>query len=184
MRRGRPMAEHQVYIGVGSNIEPEANILNALQLLAQRAQVHAISTFYGSAPLGRPEQPSFVNGVIEVGTGIEARPLKFDVLRPIETALGRVRTEDPYAARTIDLDILLFDDAVIHEPSAPDGALRIPDPEIAARPFWAIALLELAPDLILPGTAMPLAQAPALQGGADLHPLRNFTTMLRERFAV
>ena len=184
MRRGRPMDEHQVYIGIGSNIDPEANIVNALQLLAEHVQAHAISTFYGTAPLSRPEQPSFVNGVVEVGTGIEARPLKFGVLRPIEKTLGRVRTEDPYAARTIDLDILLFDDAVIHEPSGPDGALHIPDPEIAARPFWAVPLLELAPDLILPGTAAPLAQASALRRRSDLHPMHDFTNMLRERFAV
>jgi len=178
------MAEHDVYIGVGSNIDPETNIVKALQPLTEHVQVHAISTFYRTAPLDRPEQPPFVNGVVEVGTEIEARPLKFDLLRPIEKALGRVRTEDPFAARTIDLDILLFDDAVIHEPSGPDGAVHIPDPEIAERPFWAIPLLELAPDLILPGTATPLAQASALHCRSDLHPMHDFTTMLRERFAV
>jgi len=168
-----------VFVGVGSNIEPEANVPRALERLAQQVRLRAVSTFYRVEPLGRPEQPRYLNGVIRLGTDRDAHALKRAVLGATETELGRVRTEDAYAARTIDLDILLFDDAIIR-----DAELRIPDPDIRRRVFVAAPLLELAPDLVLPDTGEPVATADCLKDRAALVPVQDFTDALRERLGI
>lgn len=162
-----------VFLGVGSNIEPEKHILAALELLKQHVRVTGVSTFYWTEPLGRPDQPRFLNGVWRVETSVEARPLKFDVLWPIETELGRIRTQDKHAARTIDLDILLYGHAVIDQPD-----LRIPDPDIHTRPFITIPLLELEPDLVLPDTGQHLALIVGAADGEGLEPAAGFTERL------
>jgi 2-amino-4-hydroxy-6-hydroxymethyldihydropteridine diphosphokinase len=173
------MAEHVVFISVGSNINPEDNILRALDELAGRVRVEAVSTFYHTSPLDRPEQPPFVNGVVKARTDLEARALKRDVLRAIESSLGRVRTGDADAARTIDLDILLYDSAIINEPK-----LRVPDPDIRERLFLAISLLELAPDLVLPDTGERLAALACAQRHEGLIPAESFTAVMRERLGL
>lgn len=162
-----------VFLGVGSNIEPEKHILAALELLKQHVRVTGVSTFYWTEALGRPDQPRFLNGVWRVETSVEASPLKFDVLWPIETELGRIRTQDKHAARTIDLDILLYGDAVIDQPD-----LRIPDPDIRTRPFITIPLLELEPDLVLPDTGQQLALIVGAADGEGLEPAAGFTERL------
>lgn len=141
-----------IFIAVGSNIEPEQHISRALRLLAGGVTVRASSTFYRTAALGRGEQPRFLNGVWRIETSLSARELKFAVLREIESKLGRIRTADKCAARTIDLDILLYDDSIIRE-----SDLYIPDPDVRTRPFLAVPLLELSPDLVMPDTGEPLA---------------------------
>ena len=79
--------------------------------------------------------------------------MKFGVLRAIERELGRVRTGDAYAARTIDLDILLYDDLVVEE-----EGLTLPDPDICRRPFLFLPLLDLDEHLRLPGAEKPLRE--------------------------
>jgi len=165
----------EAYLAVGSNIEPERNILEALERLRQQVSVTGISTFYRTEPLGRPQQPDFLNGVWRIRTSVEPRELKFEVLRPIERALGRVRTADKYAARTIDLDILLYGRAVIDEPG-----LVIPDPGLRGRPFLALALLELAPRLVLPDTGEALRESQCVQTATGLRPEVEFTEILRD----
>lgn len=171
------MSHHEVYVGVGANLEPERNIRQALELLAAQVDIISISTFYRSDPVGRPEQPPFLNGVLGIRTPLSAPDLKSRVLRPIEERLGRVRTEDKYAARPIDLDILLFDSAIIL-----GQGIQIPDPDIRKRVFIAAPLLELAPDLVLPDTGEPLAAVPCLLEKDRLEPLDSFTQELRARF--
>ena len=139
------------YVAVGSNVRPERNVPAALRLLARKVEVLAVSTFYRTAPLSRPDQPYFLNGVLAVRTAGGSRMLKFDVLRPIEAELGRRRAADRDAARTIDLDVVLYGDRVVDEPD-----LKIPAPDID-RPFVAVPLLELAPDLVLPHTCQALS---------------------------
>jgi len=148
-----PESEQAVdaFIAVGSNINPERNIAAALDLLTGRVRVTGVSTFYRTAPLGRPEQPDFLNGVFRVRTAMEPRALKFDVLRDVERRLGRLRTADRFAAREIDLDLLLYGDRTIEEPD-----LSVPAEDIE-RPFVAIPLAELAPDYVLPPTGSPLS---------------------------
>jgi len=162
------------YLGVGSNIDPETNLIAALDRLRRVVRVTGVSTVYRTAPLGRPEQASYLNGVWRIETGLGARPLKYDVLRPLESALGRVRTADRDAARTIDLDVLLYGDLVVDEPG-----LKLPDPALGERVFLAVPLLELAPDLVLPGTNEPLRAVVRRLPSGGLVPVHKFTGRLR-----
>lgn len=135
-----------VFIAVGANIEADKNISRALCILMQRVEVTGVSIFYRCAALGRPEQAPFTNGVIRLVWRGTASDLKFDFLRVLEAELGRRRTGDRYANRPIDLDILLFGNQTI---STAD--LTVPDPDLTARPFIYIPLLDLAPDIQIPG---------------------------------
>ena len=170
------MAEHHVYIGIGSNIDPEENIPQALSLLVRNTRLEGLSTFYRTDPIGRPGQPQYLNGVAKIACGQGIHELKNNVLLRIEEDLGRVREVDPYAARVIDLDILLFDDAIIWGPG-----LRIPDPDIWTRPFLAAALVELTPNLVPPDRRQPLAEAGCLRD-AVLIPALDFSNELHKRF--
>jgi len=173
------MPPHDVFVGVGSNIDPEANVPRALERLAEEVRLRAVSTFYRTEPIGRPEEAPFLNGVVRLDTDRGAHGLKRDVLCVIEAELGRARTGDAYAARTIDLDILLFDDAIIR-----NSELYIPSPDIRRRVFVAAPLLELAPGLVLPGAGAPLASAPCVKDCAALVPVQDFTNALRERLKL
>lgn len=141
-----------VYVAVGANIAPEENIRRGLELLARSTEITGVSTFYRTPAIDRPDQPPYLNGVVRIVTGHLPAQL-VDLLHEIEHALGRVRTEDRYAARTLDLDVLLYGAAVIQE-----AGLSIPDPDIRHRVFLAAALLELDPALRLPGDTECLAR--------------------------
>lgn len=137
-----------VYIGVGSNIDPTHNVPSALDELSARGiRIVASSRFYRTAPIGRPEQFPYANGVWRTETETEPLRLK-TILREVEQHLGRVRTDDKFAPRSIDLDILLYGQLSTH-----DEALLIPDPHILERPFLSLCLLELDPDIRLPGSS-------------------------------
>ncbi len=164
----------RVFVGVGSNISPEANIPKALRLLAAQALVVGVSRFFLTEPLGT-EGPAFYNGVVEVDTRLSPRALKYRVLREIENSLGRVRGPDKYAPRPIDLDVIVYGDSIIDEPD-----LKIPDPDIAQRPFLAVPLYDLAPDMLLPGTDCALADIIAALGDGKMTVLADFTKSLRE----
>jgi 2-amino-4-hydroxy-6-hydroxymethyldihydropteridine diphosphokinase len=162
------------FVAVGSNIRPEDNIPSALLRLKTYATVIAVSNFYKTVAVGTSAQPDFLNGVVKIQTDRSPRELKFEVLRSIEAQLGRVRSADKYAARTIDLDVILYGTLVIDEPD-----LHLPDPAIRSYPFVAIPLLELAPDLILPDTRTPLSHEPAAHQTSGLNFQRDFTDTLR-----
>lgn len=167
-----------VYIGVGSNIEPEANIAAAFRLLRQRARIVAISTFYRTDPLGSGGgAPEFYNGVVKLETDIEPRDLKYSVLRQIEETLGRHRGPDRYAPRTIDLDIILYGNVVVREPG-----LAIPDPDVRTRPFIAVPLAELAPDLELPDSGTTAREIARQMQTESMSALDEFTQALRQEF--
>jgi len=165
----------QVFIGVGSNIEPAANIPRALDLLMRALRVTGISTFYRTPALGSVNQAPFYNGVIAAETDLPPRTVKFALLRNIEEQLGRRRGEDRYAPRTIDLDLVLYDDLIVKE-----ADLILPDPEIARRAFLAAPLCELAPELKLPDGRF-ICDVAAELAAKPLEALPEFTEMLRER---
>lgn len=132
------------YIGLGSNIEPEKNLLEALRLLMPEGLTR-VSTVYRTEPVGAPGQPFFYNCVAEISTSRPPKELKYGVLRPIEEALGRRRDkENKYSPRQIDLDLILYGRLEVS-----DG-LTLPDPDIYTRPFLAIPLFELAPKFVFP----------------------------------
>ena len=121
----------RVFVGVGSNIEPADNVRRAVRLLVQEMRVINISTVYETKAEGRREQPPYYNCVVEVESEAPPAELKRS-LRSIEDRLGRVRGEDKYAPRSIDLDVLIYDDVVMQSEE-----IVLPDPDIADRPYLA-----------------------------------------------
>ena len=142
---------YRAYIGLGSNVEPQRYLAEAVVRLSTLGEVAAVSGVYESAAVGDAGQPNFLNAAVLLRTKLSAARL-CDALRDIEVQLDRVR--DPHnrnAPRTIDLDLVLFDDAVLTI-----GHRRIPDPDILARAFLAVPLAELDPDVLHPETGEPL----------------------------
>ena len=165
----------RAFIGVGSNIEPEENVREALRRLAQYTHLVSISTFYREPALGHLGEPDFYNGVVAIETDLSAVKLKWEVLRRIETDLGRSRSADKYASRTIDLDLLLYGDLVISS-----NELTLPDPDILSRAFVAVPLHELAPTLVLPGFEVPIRQVASGFVTETMQPLREYTRELQK----
>ncbi len=164
----------RVFVGVGSSIEPSVHVPRALVRLHEAVGVLGVSTFYLTPALGRPADPPFVNGVVEVGDRLEPAPLEA-VLARIEDEEGRRRAGDRFAPRPIDLDLLLHGDAVSSAPGP-----RLPHPDVTGRRFVALPLLELAPDLVLPGSGLRLASMVAALPAHGMEPLAGFTRALRE----
>ena len=165
----------RVFIGVGSNIEPAENVKKALRLLASQVRIVEISTVYSTEAEGRPEQPAYYNCVVEIETDLPSKELKQTVLRKIEVELDRKRTNDKNAPRTIDLDLILYGDLVQNTDD-----LVLPDPQIATRPFLAIPLFELEPDLILPGVGLPIKDVAAQLKHVKMKPLESYTELLKK----
>ena len=162
------------YIGVGSNIAPGENIPRALELLAHSTLVVATSTFYRTRPLENRRQPEYRNGVWRIETGHSPRVLKYEILKSIEKTLKRARTQDRYASRTIDLDLLLYDNVVSTE-----KGFRIPDPDLYRRRFIAAGLFELNPRLQLPDTKEAIKTVLVRFGDEPLEPDTELTDRLR-----
>jgi 2-amino-4-hydroxy-6-hydroxymethyldihydropteridine diphosphokinase len=99
---------HTAVIGIGSNIEPQTNLVQAVESLAGVTQIVATSKAYRTSPVGG-DGPDYLNAAVKVETRFSINQLRSAVLRRIETQLGRRRSSDPNLPRTIDLDILIFD---------------------------------------------------------------------------
>jgi 2-amino-4-hydroxy-6-hydroxymethyldihydropteridine diphosphokinase len=165
----------RAFIGIGSNIEPAANVRAAIRSLSRKTRLAAISTVYLTEALGRPDQPSYYNCVVEVETDLPPTELKFGLLRSIENGLGRLRTEDKYAARTIDLDLIAYGDLTLEA-----EGIKLPDPEILERPFLAIPLFELAPDMVLAGYGLRIGEVASGLAQDGMRPLKDYTGALRK----
>jgi dihydroneopterin aldolase/2-amino-4-hydroxy-6-hydroxymethyldihydropteridine diphosphokinase len=165
----------RVFIGIGSNIEPAKNVRAAVHRLARQTRLVGVSTVYCTDALGRTEQPSYFNCVAEIETDLSPVQVKHAMLRPIEDELWRVRTQDKYAPRTIDLDLIVYGDLVMD-----DGDIRLPDPDILERPFLAISLSELAPDLVLAEYGMRIGDIAAKLPQDGMKPLRDYSWLLKE----
>jgi len=100
---------HEAYLNIGSNIEPEKYLRESIRLLRERGQVVAVSNAWQSHAFGS-DGPDFLNACVLYITPLEASELKEKIIRPIEAELGRVRGPDKNAPRTIDIDIILFDE--------------------------------------------------------------------------
>jgi len=128
----------QVYIGIGSNIEPEQNIAAALAELRGRYGPLRLSPVYDSAPVGFAGE-RFWNLVAAFDATDSATTVQ-DTLHAIETGHGRERGVRRFGPRTLDLDLLLYGDLVRH-----DGVLDLPRPEIRRYSFVLRPLADLAP---------------------------------------
>jgi 2-amino-4-hydroxy-6-hydroxymethyldihydropteridine diphosphokinase len=141
-------------IGLGSNLgDRPANLNGAIAALAQvpGISVRQVSSFHETEPVGGPPgQGLFLNAVAVLETDLEPQPL-LHVLQEIETRFGRQRTVR-WGERTLDLDLLLFDDRIIDTPE-----LSLPHPRMRTRKFVLEPLVEVAPGAFDPVTGRPFA---------------------------
>jgi|YelNatPaOPRAMG01_1025707.scaffolds.fasta_scaffold06790_6 2-amino-4-hydroxy-6-hydroxymethyldihydropteridine diphosphokinase len=134
------------YIGLGANLgNPLKNCQLALEEIGALAEtrVVSVSSFYLTSPVGVEEQDDFVNAACEIKTGLGAKELFF-ALKGIEVKMGRLPTHR-LGPRVIDLDILLYGNALIDDPD-----LKIPHPEMHRRRFVLVPLCEIAPYVLHP----------------------------------
>lgn len=144
---GSPNQAACCYIALGSNLnQPEQQIMSAIAAIRQMpaTRLEHQASLYQSAPLGFTDQPSFINTVIQVTTRLTPTELLAG-LQAIEHQFGRERTF-ANAPRTLDLDLLLYNDLCLVEPE-----LHIPHPRMHLRAFVLVPLLELSPDVRIPG---------------------------------
>lgn len=135
------------YIGLGSNQDnPARQVRQAIEELnlLPASRLLQCSPLYKSAPLGPSEQPDYINAVAALATGLVPAALLSE-LQSLETRHGRIRGAPRWGPRTLDLDILLYGDAVIDTP-----ALRVPHPGLHERLFVLYPLVNIAPDLVVP----------------------------------
>ena len=105
---------HEVVISLGSNIDPEANLEQAVQELKSRFKVSKRSQWIRTKPIGIQDQPDFYNGALLMETELEQQSLKKELKR-IEDIMGRDRSLPKFGPRTIDLDILIWNKKVVDE---------------------------------------------------------------------
>ena len=144
----------EVFVAIGSNLaDPLGQARRAVSALAAlpETELQKASSFYSSRPMGPADQPDYVNAVARLSTRLAPLAL-LDQLQKIELEQGRVRKNERWGPRTLDLDLLLYGDRVIkHE------RLIVPHYGMKEREFVLLPLAEIAPALVLPcGT--PLAQ--------------------------
>ena len=135
----------RVFIAIGSNLgDREENIIDAINLLiANGVDVKNISSIIETKPYGNVKQPDFLNCVVDAYTALPPRML-LETLKAIEKQLGRTRTIH-WGPRTIDLDIIFYDELVIDTPD-----LKIPHPDMQNRLFVLEPLNQLAPNFVHP----------------------------------
>jgi 2-amino-4-hydroxy-6-hydroxymethyldihydropteridine diphosphokinase len=136
--------QHRVYLALGSNLgERRPNLEAALRALPPEVEISALSRLYETAPAYVTDQPPFLNMVVEGYTTLSPAGL-LGYLQQIERSLGRVRTLR-YGPRTIDLDILFYDELILDLPG-----LTLPHPRLQERGFVLWPLADLAPDFVHP----------------------------------
>lgn len=154
------------YVALGANIgDPTATVLAAFAALANLTDSRVVhtSSLYRTAPVGLTNQPDFINAVAMLETGLAPEEL-LDALLDLEARFGRVR-RDRNGPRTLDLDLLLYNDIELDLPR-----LILPHPRLHLRAFVLHPLAEIAPELAIPGRGSVAAWLPAVanQGVARL----------------
>lgn len=141
---------HQVYLSLGSNIQPEENLPRAIELLREYGEIRRVSRAWESEAVGSAG-PNFLNACVLFLTPFSQREVKEKIIHAIETKLGRKRTADKYAPRTIDIDIVVFDE-------------QLCDDKFWKQAFVVVPLAEIHPAYENPGTREQI-----LKTAADLH---------------
>jgi 2-amino-4-hydroxy-6-hydroxymethyldihydropteridine diphosphokinase len=142
-------APHQALIGMGGNVgNVRATLARAVDMFCDGGDVALLarSADYRTPPWGVEEQPPFVNLCIAVGTTLSPQVLLARALK-VERALGRDRSrERRWGPRTVDIDLLAYDDLVVDEPQ-----LTLPHPRLFERAFVLVPLAEIALDRVIAG---------------------------------
>ena len=104
---------NKAVIGLGSNIEPQKHIRNAKKLLTKKFNMLAESEFMTTKPVGLKDQPDFINGAVHVETELDQGQLRQE-LKKLEVQLGRQVSLQKFGPRTIDLDLIVWNDSIVH----------------------------------------------------------------------
>ena len=129
---------HLAYLNLGSNIQPETNLINAVELLSTFGEIIQHSQMWESKPVGTTGS-NYLNMCIQFKTELNAMELKDRVIHPIENQLGRKRGPDKFAPRSMDIDIILFDDQPIN-----NGCWKLA--------FVVVPLADIYPHYLIPIT--------------------------------
>lgn len=126
---------NHVVIAMGSNIDPGRNLRLAVRRLEEEHRLVSMSTIVETEPIGEKNQPNFLNGAVLIETDLDKQALAAWIRR-LEVEMGRVRTEQKYGPRPIDLDIVVWNGRIVHE-------------DVRRRDFVRRAVSEVLPDLAL-----------------------------------
>jgi len=141
----------QVFVAAGSNVEPQAHLAQALTQLARRFHALRVSAWYQNPAVGFAGE-DFINFVLVCRPPLGVHDTLAQ-LREVETLCGRPRNAPKWAARAMDLDVLLYDDLVLDEPQ-----LKLPRPDLLVRPYMLGPLADIAPDLRHPTQGRTIAE--------------------------
>ena len=139
------MSDNLAILLLGSNIDPAFNIKKALELLKCSLPITRTSNIWITEAVGN-KGPDFLNSALEVKTSLSADQLKKKIISPTEIALGRIRTTDKFAPRTIDIDIIIYNGNVL-------------DVHLWSKVFIAVPVSEIVPYLINHSTGETLIEA-------------------------
>lgn len=153
-----------VYLGLGSNVEPEKNLRLAMRELNGPFKLNLVSSVWQSAPAGF-EGDDFLNAVVAAETELSAEGVCAELER-IHDLAGRVRSKDAFVSRTLDIDLLMYGELVVNRPP-----VRVPRNDILEYGFVLGPLAEIAPDLLHPVTGKTIAEHWAAFD-KDAHPMR------------
>ncbi|MGB3715655.1 MAG: 2-amino-4-hydroxy-6-hydroxymethyldihydropteridine diphosphokinase [Candidatus Promineifilaceae bacterium] len=145
--------KNRIIILLGSNIDKEKNLPAAVEYLKEWSHVRAISSVIETCPVGLIDQPTFLNAAASVESSLDPAVFRRDVLDRVESKLNRTRTSDKNAPRTIDADMILFNQDVFDL----DKEHHIPDPDLLKYLHVIVPIAELEPDLIHPETGESLS---------------------------
>ena len=149
------------YLGLGSNLgNREENIGHALAMLAGEVSLEAVSSIYETEPVGYREQPLFLNLVCRIATALSPEEL-LGLAKDVEAGMGRVASF-VNAPRPIDIDIIVYGNVIMETQE-----LTIPHPRLKERAFVLVPLSEIAPDLVIPGLDITVAQLAGDVEGLD-----------------
>ncbi len=139
---------NRVFLSLGSNLgDRESNLASAISALSTYPEIHDLvsASFFETEPVGNPDQPQFLNTVVEYQVDFSPEAL-LEVTQHTEEMLGRPREHEKHGPRMIDIDILCYNQEIISTDS-----LKIPHPELTVRRFVLVPFAEIAPDFVVPG---------------------------------
>ncbi|MBN1551373.1 2-amino-4-hydroxy-6-hydroxymethyldihydropteridine diphosphokinase [bacterium] len=140
-----------VFLSIGSNIDPIRNVPLAIEKIAELGQIISVAGMYWNPAIGSLPQPDYLNTAVLLETAYEPLELKSH-LKAIEYKLGRKRRSSRNSARPIDIDIVLFGSRFINTPE-----LTIPDPNLMTFAHIAVPIAELYPEYLHPQCCKPLS---------------------------